>query len=87
LSPPISRIAARVEREEHADVTCGRDQFLHVLVSRLFDRVHERPPEARPSSLEDVHGGRKALPSIWSSFDGCPRVIDQTRLSIRVRAS
>src|SRR6185437_14875036 len=39
------RGAARVESEQHADVTYGRDQFLHVLVSRLLDRVHERPPE------------------------------------------
>src|SRR5581483_4077633 len=42
------RGAARVESEQHANVTCGRDQFLHVLVSRLLDRVHERRPRLGP---------------------------------------
>lgn len=37
--------AAWLEGEQHADVTCGRDRFLHV------HRVHERTPEARPAAV------------------------------------
>jgi hypothetical protein len=55
------RGAAWVEREEHADVARRRDQFFHVLVSRLFDRVHERASEARASALKDVDGSGDGL--------------------------
>ena len=52
---------AGIENEQRPQVTTGRPELLHVVVTRATDRVRTRPAEARP---------------VLSQFlDGCPDAV------------